>query len=258
MSARLSLWLLPPAGDSAINLKLQKLIHRSIPLLFPYESFPKFDPHITLATGIDSSFYEPRRPQEWLDNLDLTFDPPEDEPILEENARIMKECKPMTKEKQLNVEENQRMLKEKLKVRSEDVQIVLTGVETGDTFTKKCYLQVEKSERLVKFETLLQKRIFERDEALGAKVSEGTKETPEASKISEAARVAESWDPHLSLLYWIGDIAPGDFGKIKEVVIRSGFNLTAGKPAWSGGRIQLVDTSKPVEQWEVLAERLIE
>lgn len=257
MSARLSLWLLPPAGDSATNLKLQKLIHRGIPLLFPHESFPKFQPHITLATGIDSSFYEPRRPQEWLDDLDLTFDPPENEPILEENARIMKESKPMTKEKQLIVEENQRLLQENLKVRAEDVQIVLTGVETGDTFTKKCYLQVEKSAGLMKFETLLQKWIFERDEALAVKAPEGTK-APEASNTSEAARIAGSWDPHLSLLYWTGEIAPNDFGKIKEVVIRFGFDLTAGEPAWSGGRIQLVDTSKPVEQWEVLAERLIE
>jgi hypothetical protein len=70
MSARLSLWLLPPKA-SAASIKLSKVIQRKVPSLFPDEVIPVFVSHIALATGITSSFFEPKDPQVWLDALDL-------------------------------------------------------------------------------------------------------------------------------------------------------------------------------------------
>lgn len=147
--------------------------------------------------GIDSSFFEPNKPQAWLESLDLNV------------------------------------------VRGGDVKIIFTEVKAGTTFTKKCYLQVRKTSSLEGLEKQLQRTIFKSSE-------------------EEARKLFEEWDPHLSLLYWSGEVSDEQLAAIKTVVDEAGVDLSAGHTAWAGGRIQLVDTSKSVDQWKVLAERLIE
>jgi hypothetical protein len=46
--------------------------------------------------------------------------------------------------------------------------------------------------------------------------------------------------------------------EIKRILDREGFFTTGGSEdgeGWAVGIVQLVDTSRPVEQWDILAER---
>jgi hypothetical protein len=140
MSARLSLWLIPPPS-SAQATKLANLLSTTIPSLFPHIKLPRFAPHVTLATGIDASTFAGELPESWLDARDFS------------------------------------------KIDAEDVKVDFEGVKVGETFTKKCYLQVSKSGDLVNFAVQLLNQVY------------GPGREEEVYKM-----VVTEWDPHLSLL----------------------------------------------------------
>jgi hypothetical protein len=65
---------------------------------------------------------------------------------------------------------------------TQDMKVAFTGVETGNTFTKKCYLQSRRTMPIEKLAKQLHVQIF-------------------GSSEEEAIQwVREQWDPHLSLL----------------------------------------------------------
>ncbi len=140
MSARLSLWLVPPPSSDQAT-KLSDLLSNTIPSLFPNIKLPRFAPHVTLVTGIDASTFAGESTQSWLDARDLN------------------------------------------EINAEDVKIDFGCVKVGEMFTKRCYLQVSKSEDLVNFAAQLLSQIY------------GARKEDEVYKI-----VMKEWDPHLSLL----------------------------------------------------------
>jgi hypothetical protein len=57
---------------------------------------------------------------------------------------------------------------------------------------------------------------------------------------------------------WDGEMEDAKLQEIKRILDREGFFTTGGSEdgeGWAVGIVQLVDTSKPVEQWDILAER---
>ncbi|KIW06575.1 uncharacterized protein PV09_02294 [Verruconis gallopava] len=206
MPPRYSLWLLPPPGATDINNKLSDLISTKIPSLFPDTKLPNFAPHITLATGIDESLLGAKAVDGWPAWL---------------NSLDLRSAAGV-----------------------DEPQIIFDGIGVGDTYTKKCYLHVQRTRGLEMLAKRLQMQVF------------GSGEDRAADW------VLNGWDPHLSLLYWDGIITATKLEEVKSLFIDGELNaigISGGKcTAWTGGNLQLVNTSQPVEQWSVLAQRRLQ
>ena len=122
-----------------------------------------------------------------------------------------------------------------------EVSIELEELEPGEPFFKKITLRAKKDDNLL----LLAAKCREQ----GVLVSE-----------SEAKDWAEKeYLPHLSLFY--GDVSLGDVKKkIPLIELQLGFEFGSlfdccGGTLAMGARLVLVDTSKEIKEWSVIAER---
>ena len=121
----------------------------------------------------------------------------------------------------------------------DEIKVVFTEIKTGSTFLKECYLQVEKTSALVGLQKQLQAQVFR---------------IADDEFMQEAI---EEWDQHLSILYSNQNLFEEQLSEIKSTVEEKGVQVDSSRAAWIGGRIQLVDTSLPVVDWQVLAERAL-
>ncbi|KAF8454246.1 cyclic phosphodiesterase-like protein-domain-containing protein [Terfezia claveryi] len=64
----------------------------------------------------------------------------------------------------------------------------------------------------------------------------------------EAKKWAESFTPHLSLVYMEGVPEPEEVKKVEEEVANAGIKF--GIEAWTGGSLTLVNCMKPIDQWK--------
>jgi 2',3'-cyclic-nucleotide 3'-phosphodiesterase len=121
------------------------------------------------------------------------------------------------------------------------VKVRFGKLASEDVFVRKLYITCEKGEGLKKLATSCRQEV------------EGFKD----------GRMAETWasakyNPHLSLLYH--DCPPVDAGGLSEVeqtVKQAGVNLEGDGDlgGWSGGRVVLVPTDKPISEWITMAQR---
>lgn len=68
----------------------------------------------------------------------------------------------------------------------------------------------------------------------------------------------EKWMPHLSLLYHDCAVVGGErMGEVEGWVRGCGVSLVGEGESggWTGGRVVLVDTSRPIGEWVAIAER---
>lgn len=122
-----------------------------------------------------------------------------------------------------------------------EVVIELEELEIGDAYFKKLNLRAKKESNLLK--------LAARCRAIGTGVDDG-----------EAKKWAESeYEPHLSLMY--ADLSRADVQKrmgLMELQLGwefgSLFDCCGGQLA-QGAKIALVDTSKEVGDWKIIAER---
>ena len=119
----------------------------------------------------------------------------------------------------------------------DEIKVVFTGIKSGTTFLKKCYFQVERTSALVGLQKQLQAHVFR---------------IADDEFMEEAI---EEWDPSLNILYCNQNLLERQLPEISSIVEEEGVQVGTGRAAWRGGRIQLVDTSLPVVDWQVLAER---
>lgn len=110
-----------------------------------------------------------------------------------------------------------------------------------DVFVRKLYIKCEKAEGLKKLALVCRREV----EGFG-----------EGDKAGQWA--AEKYNPHLSLLYH--DCPPVDeegLAEVEKLAQKVDVSI-AGKGdlgGWRGGRLALVPTDKPIEQWSPIAER---
>ncbi|RPB27861.1 2, 3 cyclic phosphodiesterase [Terfezia boudieri ATCC MYA-4762] len=64
----------------------------------------------------------------------------------------------------------------------------------------------------------------------------------------EAKKWAESFTPHLSLVYMEGVPGQEEVKKVEEEVAKAGIKF--GVEAWTGGSLTLVNCMKPIDQWK--------
>ncbi|KAF2472053.1 2',3'-cyclic-nucleotide 3'-phosphodiesterase [Lindgomyces ingoldianus] len=121
-----------------------------------------------------------------------------------------------------------------------DVRVKMGRLQSEDVFVRKLYSKVEK-QGVVEIAKLA------RTVVAGFNEDEG------------AQRWAnEKYGPHLSLLYHdCPKIAEDSVAKIEQLVRDSGVGLDGeGELAgWTGGRVVLVPTDRPIKEWNPLAER---
>jgi 2',3'-cyclic-nucleotide 3'-phosphodiesterase len=130
---------------------------------------------------------------------------------------------------------------ESLKLPSGDVvQVKFEGLGSEDVFVRKLYIKCTKGDGLRQLAQPCRQQV------------EGFHEEGEAKSWIE-----ERYMPHLSLVYH--DCPPVDAQGLASVdtlsVDLEGKGLLGG---WSGGRVVLVPTDKPIDQWSPIAERVLE
>ncbi|KAI5811672.1 2',3'-cyclic-nucleotide 3'-phosphodiesterase [Peziza echinospora] len=122
------------------------------------------------------------------------------------------------------------------------VSVKFTGVVVGERFFTKVTLYVEKTEGLVGLAGECRRRFVTREE--------------DGSTGEEARRWAqEEYTPHLSLVYMDEGVGEEVRRRIEGVVREAGVGFGEGVEAWKGGRIVLVNCSRPIEEWKVEGER---
>ncbi|KAF2833159.1 2',3'-cyclic-nucleotide 3'-phosphodiesterase [Ophiobolus disseminans] len=119
----------------------------------------------------------------------------------------------------------------------------------------------------VKFETLVSEDVFVRKLYIQCAKSDGLKKLAGASRrnvagLEDQTKLAEwthdKYNPHLSLLYHdCPKIDPEGISEVGGFVQQAGITLGEGglMNGWTGGKVVLVQTDKPIDQWTVVAER---
>jgi 2',3'-cyclic-nucleotide 3'-phosphodiesterase len=134
-----------------------------------------------------------------------------------------------------------------------NVNVQFEEVVAGKKFFQKLYVLVEK-------QPLLELGSFSRWQAVEAPKMA----TDSSSARSEAERWAkEEWMPHVSLLYGDVDITEAERLEAEGMVGDAGIWCTratqkdgkTGLAGWTGGRIWLVPTEKPIHEWKPIAEK---
>ena len=118
------------------------------------------------------------------------------------------------------------------------VQVTFGQLASEDVFVRKLYIQCAKSDGLKELARACRREVdgFGED----AKATEWTN---------------DKYNPHVSLLYH--DCPPVDAKGISKVeeFVRPTLARNGGLSGWCGGRVVLVQTDKPIDQWTPIAER---
>jgi 2',3'-cyclic-nucleotide 3'-phosphodiesterase len=121
------------------------------------------------------------------------------------------------------------------------VQVRFEKLASEDVFVRKLYIQCVKTDELEKLAATCRMKVegFEKEE-----------------KANNWA--TEQYKPHLSLLYHDCPVVDAEgLSGVRELVQKAGVSLGgSGELAgWVGGRVVLVPTDKPINQWVPVAER---
>ncbi|KAF2747327.1 2',3'-cyclic-nucleotide 3'-phosphodiesteras-like protein [Sporormia fimetaria CBS 119925] len=125
------------------------------------------------------------------------------------------------------------------------VEVKFSGLESQDPYFKKLFVKVAKNESI-------------RGLAAAARRSvRGFGDEEKAKKWTE-----EEYYPHLSLLYHnCPTVSDEEMAKIETLVTEAGVDLRGEGElgGWTGGRIVLVCTNRPIDQWQLhtVAERTL-
>lgn len=123
----------------------------------------------------------------------------------------------------------------------EDVQVKFKQLGSEDVFFRKLYIQCVKTEGLKSLAHTC------RHEVAGF---------GEDSKVAEWAN--ERYNPHLSLLYHdCPQVGSGELSGVEQLATKAGVDVTGGDGycGWTGGRVVLVPTDRPIDQWVPIATR---
>ncbi|KAF8420821.1 2',3'-cyclic-nucleotide 3'-phosphodiesterase [Tirmania nivea] len=115
--------------------------------------------------------------------------------------------------------------------------ITFEKLDIGTTFFTRITLHLEKTEEITAL-------------AIQCRMKYVTKGNAE-----EAKKWAESFTPHLSLVYMEEMPGPEEVKKVEEEVAKAGIKF--GVEVWTGGRLALVNCTKPIDQWKVEGVRPI-
>jgi 2',3'-cyclic-nucleotide 3'-phosphodiesterase len=121
------------------------------------------------------------------------------------------------------------------------VQVQFEKLASEDVFVRKLYIKCGKAEGLKKLAVACRREV------------EGFEDESKAERWA-----SDKYNPHLSLLYH--DCPPVDEGELSEVeqlVKKAGVSIVGQGElgGWIGGRVVLVPTDKPIDQWIPLAKR---
>lgn len=122
------------------------------------------------------------------------------------------------------------------------IAVEFQQIGTAQRFTKKVYIQCQKE--------------GEKHSSLRALAAICRQSSSLCGDKMEAERwVREAWDPHVSLLYSAIEVSDKDLQEVARIVNDKGVSIGehAQTDGWSGGRVWLVDTSKPIKDWTMTA-----
>lgn len=121
------------------------------------------------------------------------------------------------------------------------VQVKFEKLESEDIFFRKLYIQCIKTDGLEMLAATCRLKV------------EGFEEEEKAKKWG-----AEQYNPHLSLLYHDCPVVGAEgLRGVQELVQKAGVTLgvSGDLAGWVGGRVVLVPTDRPIDQWIPVAER---
>ncbi|KAH7095679.1 2',3'-cyclic-nucleotide 3'-phosphodiesterase [Paraphoma chrysanthemicola] len=127
---------------------------------------------------------------------------------------------------------------------SDDVQVEFEKLASEDVFFRKLYIKCRKTNGVKKLAQVCREKVA------------GYEEDGKAETWAE-----EAYNPHLSLLYHdCPKVEPSDLAPIERLAQESGISFASkGKVrGWTGGRVVLVPTDKPIHQWLPIAERALQ
>ncbi|ORY15604.1 2',3'-cyclic-nucleotide 3'-phosphodiesteras-like protein [Clohesyomyces aquaticus] len=123
---------------------------------------------------------------------------------------------------------------------SKEVKVIFGGLESRDVFVQKLFIKVEKA------------GIADIGE-MARTVVPGFEDSGKARKWAE-----ETYYPHLSLLYHdCPKVAPESISEIASYARHAGVSLAeeGDLGGWTGGRVVLVPTDKPIKDWVPIVSR---
>ncbi|KAL1306642.1 hypothetical protein AAFC00_005318 [Neodothiora populina] len=213
-----SLWIIPPP-DSHFSKIIQSLITTTIPTShFPHTETHTFIPHVTITSDIP------------LNRLPLSKAPQSatvnDEPDFQAWLGNLHLDMASTDEDE------------------ESIAVALERLEAGDAFTKKLTIKCEKSASLL---------------SLAASCRAQAVDLFTAAPTAARGWATEQYLPHMSLMY--ASLPTPEVREQIEAIQQDVHNASRhlstddqGVVA-TGGSLVLVDTSKPISQWQIVAER---
>jgi 2',3'-cyclic-nucleotide 3'-phosphodiesterase len=122
-----------------------------------------------------------------------------------------------------------------------DIGVRFEKLASEEVFFRKLYIKCEKAEGLKELAVVCRREV------------EGFSEDVKATQWA-----AENYNPHLSLLYHgCPQVEQETFVEVEKLAQKVDVNI-AGQGefgGWRGGRVVLVPTDKPIDQWIPIAER---
>jgi len=123
---------------------------------------------------------------------------------------------------------------------NDTIAVKFHHLASEDVFFRKLYVKCEKGEGLRKLAALSRREVEGFEEEVAAKWA------------------AETYNPHLSLLYHDNlPVNARGLDEVEKLAQSVGVDVTGQSDSggWTGGRLVLVPTDKPVDQWIPIAER---
>jgi 2',3'-cyclic-nucleotide 3'-phosphodiesterase len=120
------------------------------------------------------------------------------------------------------------------------VQVQFEELASENVFVRKLYIKCMKADGLEKLAVVCRQQV------------EGFEDVNKAE-----AWASDKYNPHLSLLYHDCPVVGAEeMSKVKDQVTKAGLSLVGegNLGGWIGGRVVLVPTDKPIDQWTPLAE----
>ncbi|KAF9695893.1 hypothetical protein EKO04_005842 [Ascochyta lentis] len=124
-----------------------------------------------------------------------------------------------------------------------DVRVDFEELNSEDVYVRKLYIKCQKTGGLKALAKVCRKQA----------VDHGDEETV-------MKWVDETYNPHASLLYHdCPQINAKGLEETRELARKEGIDLAerSGGLSWSGGRVVLVATDKPIAEWKPIAERVL-